>query len=227
MFPKPNDRTVILGRTGSGKTVAAVWHLSNADFFRKPWIVFDYKGDGLIAKIPTTPLDVNNLRVPSEPGIYRIQPLAVVDDDKIESFLWEVLRRGNVGLYVDEGYMLPNNGRSMAYRAIQTQGRSKNIGTITLSQRPVWVDRFILSEADFYQVFHLNDKRDRQTIGSFLPENYGDLLAPFHSAYYDVKKNDFVTMLPVDLDGIVSRFSPVQLAEADEIIISTPRLIIT
>ena len=42
---------------------------------------------------------------------------------------------------------------------------------ITLSQRPVWLDPFILSEAEYYQVFRLNHKNDRKKVEEFIPDN--------------------------------------------------------
>lgn len=208
-IPNEKQRTVICGRTGSGKTVAGVWHLSQRNYLQMPWVIFDYKGDDLIGQLPTTEISIKKLAPPKEPGLYIVRPMAEVDDDAIEDFLWAIKNKGNTGIYVDEGYMLPGGGRSTAYRAIQTQGRSLKIPTITLSQRPVWMDRFVFSEADFYQIFHLNDKRDKQTIKSFMPENTGDNLPEYHSYYYDVSKNDLCILRPVPTgEQIVATFKP-------------------
>lgn len=209
-LPSDKERTVIVGRTGSGKTVAGIWHLSKRDYLNSPWVLFDYKGDELIEQLPITEIPMNKLKPPENAGLYVVRPLAEVDDAAVENFLWAIKNRGNTGIYIDEGYMLPGGGRSMAYRAIQTQGRSLKIPTITLSQRPVWMDRFVFSEADFYQVFHLNDKRDRKTIGSFMPDEASNAQLPeFWSHYYDVKKNNLFALKPVPHgDALVSTFIP-------------------
>ena len=44
--------------------------------------------------------------------------------------MWEIWKRGGIGVYVDEGYMVGNN--NPAFRAILTQGRSKEIPAIVL-----------------------------------------------------------------------------------------------
>lgn len=207
-IPNESQRTVIVGRTGSGKTVAGVWHLSLRNHDRMPWIIFDYKGDSLISQLPTTEIK-NTRKIPTDPGLYVIHPLADVDDDMVEDFLWNIKNRGHCGIYIDEGYMLPNSGRSIAYRAIQTQGRSLKIPTITLSQRPVWMDRFVFSEADFYQVFHLNDKRDQKTIKSFMPDETEKRLEEYHSYYYDVGKDNLAILRPVPTgEQIIQKFAP-------------------
>ena len=100
--------------------------------------------------------------------------------------------------------MLPDRG---AYQAILSQGRSRSIPAITLTQRPVWVNRFALSEADYYAIFHMNDRRDRQTIGAFLPIDLETPLPPRHSWYYDVARDRVFRLLPVpSRDEILDRF---------------------
>src|SRR5208337_1441473 len=71
-LPSDNDRTSIVGKTGSGKTTAGLFILSQNKFYKKmPWIIIDYKGDDMIAKIPARVIrpDANP---PTEPGLYKI-----------------------------------------------------------------------------------------------------------------------------------------------------------
>lgn len=203
-MPGPQSRTLILGKTGSGKTVAGIWHLANRDFDIRPWVIVDYKGDENIARIDAEFLDINVDDPPTEPGIYVIRPLPEIDDEKVEAFLWKIWERGGIGLYVDEGYMLPMKGKSQAFQGILTQGRSKFIPVIMLSQRPTWISRFAVSESDFYQVFWLNDARDRKTLEQFLPKSLEERLAPYHSWWYDVGRDLMVELSPVkDIDRVI------------------------
>jgi hypothetical protein len=156
-----------------------------------PWIVFDFKGDKLINTIPNR-VDLKLGVIPKRPGVYVTHPLPS-DDDAVDGMLWEAWGRENVGLYFDEGYMIAN---SKAFRAILTQGRSKNVPVIFLSQRPSWISKFALSEADMLQVFELSIPDDRKRVRELF-DGYPDRLERYHSAYYDVAENDSVILGPV------------------------------
>jgi hypothetical protein len=88
---------------------------------------------------------------------------------------------------------------------------------IILSQRPVWLSRFVFSEADFFQVFQLNVLNDRKMIASFLRQD-ADLetnLPDYHSWYYDVSKNDLKIVKPVPeqselIRTFMERLTPIQ-----------------
>jgi hypothetical protein len=189
-LPTKSDHLIIIGKNGSGKTLAGLWHLKMADR-SIPWVIIDYKGDKSIASINPEPFDIGKL----EPGhIYRIAP--IVNDPNIEPILWQLWQRENVGIFIDESYMIPNGD---AINAILTQGRSKCVPVIALTQRPVFVPRFFFSEANFFQTFWLNDKRDRQLVASFQPAQVNDRLERYHSFYYDVNRDQLNIMLPVPL----------------------------
>jgi hypothetical protein len=197
-LPKDSQRIAIMGRTGTGKTVAGVYHLSQRTFNSVPWIMLNFKEDELLNSIPHA-IDITLADgVPKKKGLYNLH-LESGDGDRngpLEPFLAQIKARGNIGVYVDEGFEIDR--MSKAYRGIQTQGRSLRIPTITLSQRPTWMSRFIISEADFYQVFALNDRRDQETISQFTPHSMQGIKFPeYHSYYYQVAKNEAVMLPPV------------------------------
>lgn len=191
-LPKPSDRVSIIGRTGSGKTVAGIWHLSQQNFDCMPWIILDFKGDELINNIAGAQHITFDV-IPEKPGIYILKPLPN-QSAELDAYLWRVWERGHIGIYVDEGYMV---GSSDAFNSILTQGRSLKIPVITLSQRPVWLSRFVFSESNFFQVFHLNDKEDRKSINRFVPAKLEGRLPEYHSYYYDVDKDNLTIFSPV------------------------------
>jgi hypothetical protein len=188
---------VVIGVTGSGKTQAALWQLSIRRFDLMPWLVVNYKHDELIDGIPhVRHIDLDEL--PVAPGVYVVHP-GPGQEPELERLLWAVWERGHVGLYVDEGYMLGH--RNEAFRAILTQGRSKHIPAITLTQRPAWIDTFVFSEADFIQVFKLRHDRDRVRVAEFSPIDLDKPLPPYYSYYFDATANsgagDLVILRPV------------------------------
>lgn len=206
-LPGPRDRIAIIGPTGSGKTHAALWHLGNASFLSRPYLVINPKREELLEGIERiTPMDVTD-DIPKYPGLYDIQPLPR-DADLVQDLLIRAWDNENVGIWIDEGLMF---GDGEGVEAILTQGRSKKCPCIFLMQRPVWVSRFAVSEATFVQYFGLSDKRDRATVKSFaenLPVD--EPLGKFHSFYYDIprKKNFLFKPMPdaaTILDTINSR----------------------
>jgi hypothetical protein len=193
-LPGAKHRLAIIGRTGSGKTVAALWHLSQRNIDAVPWIIVDFKGDENINSIENAQhvgMDIE-LSAKSK-GLYIVHPLPG-DEEHLEHLLWKIWERGNTGLYVDEAYMVD---KSKGFQAILTQGRSKRIPVIALAQRPVWCSRFMFSEADFIQVFNLNDKRDKQTVESFMPVDLDEPMDDYNSRYYDIGKNKLWRFEPV------------------------------
>lgn len=199
-LPGTSDRITIIGRTGSGKTQAGIWHLSKQNIDRMPWVIIDYKNDILINSIEkSTIIDYDT--VPTKPGIY-ILKVFPGDEEFLNSWMKKVWENGNVGIYVDEGYMIGRDNRG--FNTNLTQGRSLKIPMIVLTQRPVWLSRFVFSESNFFQVFHLNDKDDRRTIKRFVPANLDHRLKEYHSYYYDVDKDNLITLSPVpDADTIL------------------------
>lgn len=193
-LPTPDKRTAVIGSTGSGKTQFAVWLLSNRDFDMRPWIIFDYKGDELIEDIGPQIISVYG-PVPTKPGIYAVRPIPELDDKAVEQFLWKIWEQENVGIYIDEGYMI--GARNPALNACLTQGRSKRIEMIILSQRPMWLSRFVFSEANFFAVFNLTDLDDRKTVGRFIGGKATKPLPSYNCLWYDVDKQEPCQFAPV------------------------------
>lgn len=203
-LPRFDKRTAIIGSTGSGKTQLAVWLLSSRDFNKRPWIIFDFKGDELIEAIGPREINVYG-GVPKAPGLYVVRPIPGRDDKAVEQFLWNCWAKENVGIYVDEGYMLGN--RNPAFRACLTQGRSKRIEMMVLSQRPVWLDKFAFSESNYFAVMNLTLADDRKYVSSYIGGEQINLLPKFHSLWYDCDGQIGTRLTPVPgKDELLERF---------------------
>jgi hypothetical protein len=203
-LPDDQERLTILGATGSGKTVAGLWHLSQRNIDSKPWIIYDYKLEAMIAEIGAEPLSVH-ASVPARPGLFVVRPLPDVDNESVERQMWEIWERNNVGVYIDEGLMIGQYNR--AFRALLTQGRTKHIPIIICSQRPAFLDVFVFSESSFFQVFRLQRKKDTLTVQEYIHFDIQKRLPPFYSYYYDVARNQLNVLSPTpDFRAIKAAF---------------------
>ena len=203
-LPKPDERLSIIGRTGSGKTQAGAWVLSEACYDKMPYIIIDYKGDALLNSIERLQeIDVNG-KIPKKAGLYIVHP-PVGDQETIDAFLRRIWEQENTGVFFDEGYMI--HPRSPFLNAILTQGRSKRVPAITLTQRPVFCSKFVLSEADHFAIFHLNTAQDIKTVKGFVPGDFDEMLPQYHCRWYSVKNHEMFTLKPVpSADDILQRF---------------------
>lgn len=214
--PTDEQRTVILGRTGSGKTFFAVNLLGYQNFDEIPWVIIDYKGDDLIGAVTRQ----NKLKEiqpdkkpPTKPGLYIMKPRPKLDDIALEAWLLAAWKQQDIGIYVDEGYALPQRD---AFDMILTQGRSRHVPVIALYQRPVWMSRFAVAQADFFAIFEQNDKRDLKVTNSFIKDhvtsdghvyNAYTKLPPYHCIWFDVNAATTDILKPVPgRNTILARF---------------------
>lgn len=208
-LPNDSERLTVLGMTGSGKTVAGAYWLSQRSYDRMPWIIFDFKGDELLNSIEGAQYIDIDRKPPKKAGLYIVQP-DVNDKEGVEDILTEIWKNEKTGIFIDEGYMLE---RSKAFERIMIQGRSKKIPAITLSQRPAWISRFAFSEANFHQVFSLSDQEDYKRVKQFLPWDFTKPLPHRHSVWYHLDTRKPVVFGPspapdVTLGIFKSRLAP-------------------
>lgn len=183
----------MIGRTGSGKTQAGVWHLSMRDFDKMPWVALNFKDDELLNSLPGVKEIEIDARIPNDPGVYMAH-VAPDEKDIADDFLMRAWQHQNVGLFVDEGYMLTGGS---GFRRCLTQGRSRHIPMIVLSQRPVWMDRFTWSESDYFQLFKLKLDDDRNTAAQYVGNAAYKKLPDYHSIWHDVAVDRSFLLQPV------------------------------
>lgn len=167
------QRVLIAGRTGSGKTHFARWLARQMS----GGIVLDPKGDDAWLALPGSAV---------VPG-YEI-PEALADPDPEQRIRWAILRPPpaepaemarsfdgvlydvvsrwhDLAVVIDELYTLHISGRpGPGLTGVLTRGRSRGIAAIMCTQRPLWISRFTLSEADAIAGFSLNWPADRKTL---------------------------------------------------------------
>lgn len=193
-FPGGDARTTVIGATGTGKTTCGVWMLAHQRFEKRPWVIVDFKREAIFDVIGIPPIRQLSLgTVPRRPGLYLVSPRPD-EDDALEAWLWRIWERENIGLFVDEASLMPDRD---AFRAILQQGRSKRIPLIACTQRPVDVKRGLFSEASFFCVYRMADKRDYKTVQGFIPADLSKPIPQHHWHWYDVARDRLLHMGPV------------------------------
>lgn len=201
-LPRLSDRITCCGRTGTGKTVGGLWHLSNYNVATFPWVLIDFKNEEHMDEIDLQEIDFTWVPTKKTVGLYRLRCTpydlqgTTKDRSKLDKFLVGIWERGNCGLFLDEAYII---GNSDALNLCYTQGRSLRIPMITNTQRPVWCSRFAFSEATFIQVYDLTDSDDIKRVEGFVPIDWDRArpLGEHESYYYDVAKKHLVRLRPV------------------------------
>jgi hypothetical protein len=209
-FPDDSDRLVIVGATGSGKTQAGLWHLSHRDFHEVPWVVYNFKDDENIDGIEGA-RHIEMTELPTAPGIYvahpkpaDLRPQAGADQSVLDFHLERIWEAQRIGVFMDEGAVIGQ--RSDAFRLLLQQGRSRRVPMIILSQRPKWMDSYVFTEANFWQVFRLQWERDRKAVQEFVPSSViGQRLPRYESHYYDVGENVITPLRPVPEMAVIQR----------------------
>jgi len=194
-FPGGDDRTVCIGATGSGKTTCATWLLAHMRFERRPWCIIDFKREALFDDVGAPPLEPIGLsNIPRRKNTCYLLTPRPDEEEQLEQWLWRVWERENIGLFIDEASLMPD---CPAWQAILQQGRSKRIPVICCTQRPVMVKRAVFSEASFFAVYRMQDKRDYRIVEGFVPADLGLPLPEHHWRYYDVARNRLLSCSPV------------------------------
>lgn len=216
-FPGPEDHVAVIGRNGSGKTTFAAWLLAQKDFDVQPAVIINIKGDALIDEIAAIEgvQTINIYETPGDKGLYIVNPLPQ-QQDELNDFFRRCWEKENVCIWVDEGHAIENDAW---FKACLTQGRSKHVPLIVLSQRPAWISRFVFSECNFVSLFNLQIKDDRKKVAEFVPVDKDYHLPQYCSYWYAVKANRLLEFSPVPDNAAIIRlfrakFPPKQEAQA-------------
>lgn len=209
VIPARGERMLIAGQTGSGKTTFATWLLQRLD--RYPRIILDTKVEPKFKAMPeslvvlTWPEAVRAVRRIRPPRHIVLRPPVAVASD------WEALddllkahyhdMRG-LPVYIDEVYQVHNGGRAgPGLVGLLTRGRSRGITTIMSTQRPLWLSRYALTEAQRFAVFRLLDRQDRRRIGEVTPYPVDAVLPRYQWAYWDGEMDGYKLFAPIPYDG--------------------------
>jgi len=190
MIPKAGEHAIIIGQNGSGKTAFACWMLERIP--TSPIVIYDTKVEPKFLQLPGSRLceewdEVLAARDDASVDYIVMRPHAI--DSRNPRYLDALLYEHydalhGVGAYIDELYTFQINGRAgPGLTSLMTRGRSRGISVIGSSQRPVRVDRFVITESKKAFIFRLNDRADKRRLDDLVP-NFSKLVKPVKHAFY-------------------------------------------
>ena len=84
-------------------------------------------------------------------------------------------------VYTDETFAtMKRSWATDGQRACLVQGRSKNVGMILSSQRPKGIDLRVLTEAQVFASFSLQERDDRKRMSGYMGEEVMTPLPKYH-----------------------------------------------
>lgn len=202
IVPARGERALVCGQTGSGKTVAmcAIGEALGVD---GRVVIIDTKIEPKYRSLPEARLirDIDEAWSRETRHERRNGPATMIwrppielaqDPEALDHALSLLYQRYRGPIIIDELYPLHIGGRAgPGLTALLTRGRSRGITTVMGSQRPTWISRFCLTEAQHYWVYALVDRMDRKRLTEVIPEFPQDTIPPkYHFYFYSHARGD-------------------------------------
>lgn len=204
-IPQHGERAVVVGRSGSGKTQLAkfmLWHMPGA-------IIYDTKGEPAFDEMGPVVKDTDEaFRIFAEDEdadhvIVRPDPDMLAYPMLLDQMLLDHYDRGHgITAYLDEGYQFHRNGRpGPGYLSLLTRGRSREITTITSSQRPAYLSLFAFTELNHLYAMRLQHDDDRARVANVIAGYDRRPKVPLYHIDYARADSEAITRLPpIDID---------------------------
>jgi hypothetical protein len=197
-----NDRAILIGATGCGKTLLARFLVDDP---AKPFsVVYDTKGliSSPMLQAPQDRwmghkvydnfemlIESQKKNLTKEPRVIYRPPIEEERDAVAQDVFFEwIYDRWKTRLYVDEAYsILGGTNPSQYLQACLSRGRERGISTVISTQRPARIPVITMSESEHIFVFRLNAKRDRETAGELIdvePRAFHPSELKDHQFYY-------------------------------------------
>lgn len=184
LIPKQDQRAIIIGTTGCGKTTLARYLLSWLPYV----VVYDTKGCIRWDNFYTVRSFQELQSVQTEyTHLHYIPTLEESRDTQaIDAFFQWVYLRGNCVLYVDElSYVCDSTTPPFWLSSILMRGRELGIGFIGSTQRPKRIPLVLFSEADNWFCFKLRLDEDAERVEKTLGVDREEIKQlPNHHFYY-------------------------------------------
>lgn len=200
-----NDRGVMIGKTGCGKTTLARFLIED---YAKPYSVsWNPKGSDSINSWDQKHVStLTELRAADEPRlIYTPDPFLAEDQRTQEDLFYWVYERKYTRFYLDEATTVVYGVRvPRGLLALINRGRERGVSTLTATQRPSGVPMNILSESEHYYVFKTLLPQDRQRVEAITGITVEDQasLNDHEFFYFNLSRGLLPRKLKLDLSGV-------------------------
>ena len=163
---RTNQRVMFVGTTGSGKSELAKHFLQkiNRVLVIDPKHTFRMDGYRISKNVP---FDWFGFKQDDFHVIYRPR---LFDDGNLAQLIYRLLRRKHITIYIDELATLVEmfkRSTVVLADAVRT-GREKHISIWSATQRPRWIPRIFLTEAENIFQFQLRSEDDRRYMTGFM-----------------------------------------------------------
>lgn len=173
-LPMQGERALVVGQTGSGKTQFVRWLMERSPLMvsgeiNSPMLIYDTKDEPKFESLPRSAIGSTIEQIDDlldDPAndfvIWRFPHRVLTNPTQLDLYLeYHYLNWRGVDAYIDELYQFHDSGRAgPGLTALYTRGRSKGITTIAATQRPAWISRFAISEAQKFYCFYLGLEDD-------------------------------------------------------------------
>jgi energy-coupling factor transporter ATP-binding protein EcfA2 len=199
----PGKRAFIAGRTGSGKSTLGCYLLEHTVGH---WIILNPKHTAAYKNLTDVQI-VTKFRerdVARELMKNKFTLLNLSGSQASPGFMDDIIQWvhedfKDIGVCADELYTLHNNGRpGDGLTGILTRGRELRQSFIGLTQRPAWVSRFLLSEADYLCEMDLVLEDDRERMFQASGQDaFLHRVRDYRFLWYDVTQDKLQLYSPV------------------------------
>lgn len=216
LLPEKGERTLSVGQTGSGKTAFNVWMLKRIP--SSPIVIYDTKDEPKFSSLPHSITvhsfaDVHEAINNGEHDYVNFRtPIDLLESGaELDNFLFRHFTElPGIDAYIDEvSDFHSDGGRAFkGLRALLRKGRSRGITSLMSTQRPVFLSRFALTEAQQIYIFHLSHEDDRKSLDKVIPGFKDKPNTPpksYRFWHYSVPLDKLTLFNPVKLDDEIDR----------------------
>lgn len=193
---KSNERVFVTGKTGCGKSVLVKKLLLPQ---MHSYVIYDHKHEIELAEAEKFFRLADFKEKPNRREIiYR--PM-VADDNEFNNLCRQIYSRGRNVLVLDEVADHTTASKITKYHdLIMRLGRSRGVGIVNCTQRPIGVHNNILSQSEHFFIFALPLEGDRKKLAGFCgPKVLEKLPGDYYFWYYHTSMNEPVLCKPLKI----------------------------